>query len=304
MNTQVNFTMNEIFEDHKYVKDCASTEAKKQMCEKYGIQSNKTSEIAQKILEVGLDIHRQRTEFDHEDIRVFNTYWNYPASAKKIREAFEQETEAFIQFYLENMKKQYALNPARRWLQPTIRLTESYLYDRKNANNPDRDALVLALDVQLKEFHDTYIKRHLEFADWKFNTMIDKYKDIRTMKDIYEKLQIDDRKRAERVYKMINTFRVESGDFDREYYLERTRRNVEAVYLNNITVIATRIMTAKMNLSKIKVQRVSDTDPKAFKMHVTDGTRQMYARSIWCAEESVIVTPHWRFIITDTTNCK
>jgi hypothetical protein len=82
MSTTVsNFTITEILQDRQRVHDAASTAVKKQMCAKYGIASNKTKEIEKSILAVGLELHKQRTQFTViEDIHCFNMYWNYPES--------------------------------------------------------------------------------------------------------------------------------------------------------------------------------------------------------------------------------
>ena len=64
-------------------------------------------------------------------------------------------------------------------------------------------------------------------------------------------------------------------------------------------MITDRVQKSKMNMKQISVQNVSSKDEKAFDIYVKDDQRTMHARSIWCAEYSEIVTPHWRFIITN-----
>ena len=294
------FTITEILEDRQRVHDDASTEVKKQMCAKYGITSNKTKEIEKAILAIGIELHKQNTTFTvTEDVRVFDLYWNRPESAHKIREAFAYEREAFIRFYLDRLQKQYDLNQLRgRWILRPLKFIKQILNER-TTDNTERDALALALDVQMKDFHDRFIKAHLESANWKFDHMFQKYAEIKSTRDIILKLNVSDQKEVERLHKMISTFRVESRDFDKEYYIERVRRDFEAEYLRCILMIADRVLTSKMNTKQISVQNVSSNDAKAFDIYVKDDQRTMHARSIWCAEYSEIVTPHWRFIITN-----
>lgn len=294
------FTITEILEDRKRVHDAASTEVKKQMCAKYGIQSNKTKEIESQILAIGLELHRQRSEYTvQEDIRVFDLFWNRPESAQKIRQAFAEERESFIRFYLDRLQKQYELNPSRgRWILKPMQYIRQLLNERMT-DNTERDALVLALDVQVKPFHDSYIKHHLEFAEWKFDNMFQKYSEIRSYHDLLTKLHVNDTKHADNLWRRISTFRILSHDYDKEFYMERSRRDFEAEYIRCVTMIAERILTAKMNKSVLKVQSVSSNDAKAFDIYVSDDQRKMHARSVWCAEYSDFVSAHWRFIITN-----
>ena len=298
--TTATFTIEQILLDRQFVHDAVSTEAKKQMCAKYGITSNKTKEIEKAILAIGLELHKQNTTFTvTEDVRVFDLYWNRPESAQKIREAFADESDSFIRFYTERLRKLYEQNHLRaRWtLRPISYLTQ--ILNERSKDNTERDALALALDVQMKDFHDRFIKAHLDYANWKFDHMFQKYAEIKSTRDIILKLNISDQKEVERLHKMISTFRVESRDFDKDYYIERVRRDFEAEYLRCLLMIADRVLTAKMNTKQISVQNVSSSDAKAFDIYVKDDQRTMHARSIWCAEYSEIVTPHWRFIITN-----
>ena len=54
----------------------------------------------------------------------------------------------------------------------------------------------------------------------------------------------------------------------------------------------------EFEFSKIKVNSISN-DPKLFELEVTDGNITLYARSIWAAEWSDKMIPHFRFIITN-----
>lgn len=299
MSTTVsNFTITEILQDRQRVHDAASTAVKKQMCAKYGITSNKTKEIEKSILAVGLELHKQRTQFTViEDIHCFNMYWKYPESSKKIREAFADESTEFVRYYLDYLRKQIALNPSRaRWCERPIYYVDQILKER-TTDNSVRDSLVLAISVQIKGFHDSYVKNHLDFAQWRFDTMKEKYGDIKSYRDVITKLHVTDKK-AELLHKRISTFRVESHDFDREFYLERVRRDTEAEYLRCLTFVAERCLSAKMNTSRISVQSIDSNDAKAFDIWIKDDKNTMHARSIWCAEYSDFVTAHWRFIIT------
>ena len=58
-----------------------------------------------------------------------------------------------------------------------------------------------------------------------------------------------------------------------------------------------------MDESKLSVKSIK-TSVKGFDIYVSDCSKTIYARSIYAAENSVFVAPHFRFIVTDRTNMK
>ena len=72
-----------------------------------------------------------------------------------------------------------------------------------------------------------------------------------------------------------------------------------AGYFNScVHGIAERIDRKELDVKKMEVNNIGN-DPKFFTMHITDGTHNMYARSIWAADYSEKVSAHLRFIITE-----
>lgn len=86
--------------------------------------------------------------------------------------------------------------------------------------------------------------------------------------------------------------------YTREEYLAMAKEDAEKTYENNISVLAEKIDKFGVNPDAMKVSQVED-DPKFFEIKVSDGIHSLYARSIWAAEYSDKVTPHFRFIITE-----
>lgn len=84
----------------------------------------------------------------------------------------------------------------------------------------------------------------------------------------------------------------------REEYLAEAEKDAEAVYERNVRVLAEKINAWGVNANEMVVDEVAD-DPKFFEIRVSDGVHNLYARSIWAAEYSDKVTPHFRFIITE-----
>lgn len=85
--------------------------------------------------------------------------------------------------------------------------------------------------------------------------------------------------------------------WDKKKFIEKIVEDAEKKYRADIELVADRVRKMKMNEKSIEVLSQQD-DPKAFDMVLTDGQKQVRARSIYAAENSVKVTPHYRFIIT------
>lgn len=182
------------------------------------------------------------------------------------------------------------------------------------------DAIKAKLDSELVKFKQLYIEKAKSFADrmytWaeenkdRLATAVDKswdaikecerrlhaeglgYREVynhpekRALQDKYE----DYRK----AYNQCRTILRSS----REEYLAEAEKDAEAVYERNVRVLAEKINAWGVNANEMVVDEVAD-DPKFFEIRVSDGVHNLYARSIWAAEYSDKVTPHFRFIITE-----
>ena len=71
----------------------------------------------------------------------------------------------------------------------------------------------------------------------------------------------------------------------------------EAKYKSDIKAIAFKVRRMKMDEANIYVRLVM-SDPLHLDIYISDGKKDVHARSIFAAEHSVLVTPHYRFIIT------
>lgn len=86
-------------------------------------------------------------------------------------------------------------------------------------------------------------------------------------------------------------------NWNKKKFIEKTVEDAEHKYKADIELVSDRVRKMKMDEKSIEVLSQQD-DPKAFDMVLTDGQKQVRARSIYAAENSVKVTPHYRFIIT------
>ena len=81
-------------------------------------------------------------------------------------------------------------------------------------------------------------------------------------------------------------------------FIQENREDAENTFNRNIANLAEKLYAKEFEFSKIKVNSISK-DPKLFELEVTDGNITLYARSIWAAEWSDKMIPHFRFIITN-----
>lgn len=305
MNTT---TISTILEDIKRIED-----NKKEIASKYGIQSNKAAEIEQRLLEMANDMRRESGDLSREAFSLFNRCFNIPSSAPKLRKAMENESDEFIQGFMEYIRPQ--VEKTNRWGRSDNRLTilNKILTERRNSTDNRRNNLIELLQAQTKEFKTKYIGNIVNYEELRFNDF-SKYQGMRCWwvneydretRSTYKKVVISSEYTGEIPqninFKWVNAFnaiKAESEGWNKEVYLEKVRKSAERDYNYNIEVIADRIIRAGMNTESVKVSYIGD-DAKFFEMYIGDGEMRMHCRSVFCAEFSVLVEPHWRFIITN-----
>lgn len=81
-------------------------------------------------------------------------------------------------------------------------------------------------------------------------------------------------------------------------WIARQREEAEQKFNADICVLADKIRLKSINEDKMSLEYASN-DPKHIEICINDGTTALHARSILAAENSVLVTPHFRFIVTE-----
>lgn len=294
---QFNFTLSEILSDGKSV----DVDTKKSLAAKYGIESNKSKEIAHQIYAAGLEIVKTHTEYDNDDMLVWNRYYDFPESAQKLRSSLAGMTDRFIEKLIEHTEE-YAESQKRchwrcSWAEKKIRAMQSILDERHQKDDRTLETIVGRINDQIDTFHHIYVQNIVDWAGRTFDSML-RFKNVRTLADVSADEYVDEKIRRE-VLLNVRKFRAQSNDFDRNYYLERARSDAERNYDDAVILIAKRCEKAGLVADTLYVYDINAGDAKAFDIYLSDGVKTMHARSIFCAEYSSIVTPHWRFIITN-----
>lgn len=375
----------ELVGDENTLSNSPNAQTKKMLAAKYGVDSMKSDEIRKEVLRQLNEFHKTKTTFTDSDVKWFNKYWDYPSSPQKLRQAFKDEPNEFLEYYKKVEEARYeAMPPRQRFhsisgksLDRTIRALENIINDRKNENDSELKELLKNLNKETKAFHDGYIKRIEEYhsryfdnlekmKDFKasdflsfFGTMSKQkynyisermskrswYSGLKTSEmNLWYSYHSDTSKPYTSSLKPIKVFgqevvpqeiRVATSahmpgsekipaslpskqavdyknavsvmksmfQFNKKKYVDKMKLDAEHKYQSDMMVVADKVRQMHMDESNLSVKSIK-TSVKGFDIYVSDGSKTIYARSIYAAENSVFVAPHFRFIVTDRTNMK
>lgn len=103
------FTVTEMLEDIKSVKNCLTTAEKKVFVDKYGLTAKKIGDIVNGILLLCKRDRSSRSKFDETDIMAFMMLSNYPGTYKKMENCLIDENIKFVKYmmdyYFEKVKE-------------------------------------------------------------------------------------------------------------------------------------------------------------------------------------------------------
>jgi len=165
------------------------------------------------------------------------------------------------------------------------------------------------------QFHDAYINKMVEYhtklffhyqnhkAAWK--KKLDELTAERREIGVYNYNDIPTRQR-------VKVIENEQGELRRmlgheclrypswtEYIYQHVMEELERYWDTSIKTLTAKCSKMGLNQSAIQVTNPECTG-KGFEVTITDGgKRRIYARLIWAAEDSILVTPHFRYIVTE-----
>ena len=378
------FTPDELKEDESVLKNSPDVKMKKTLAAKYGVNSMKADDIRKEVLKNLNELHKTKTKFDDEDLKWFNKYWDYPASPQKLRLAFRDESDEFLEYYKGVREATYNAMPAGlrynsmrgKSLEREIKALRDIVNDRKNDNDQELKELIKNLNKETKVFHDDYINRTEEYhsryfdnleqmkdfrmsdfmsffgvmGELQYNHIAERmnkkhsfnsglkssemnlwYKyhsdtsqpftsDVKTITVWGKKIQpkeihvADYTRSGENVHSDLPSKQAldyaggvmmlkSNFGFDKKKYVTQMKLDAEKRYQSNMMIVADKVRQMYMNERNLSVKSIK-TSVKGFDIVVSDGEKKIYARSIYAAENSVFVAPHFRFIVTDRTNMK
>lgn len=319
---------------------------------KYGIEATKVADIKKAMIDLQLDLHRQKkSNFTDKDYKLFYKATGNPSIKSKLFPILEKEPRKFIEDVLFPKMISYA---GRTWKVgrsdvgtfsektyfKEAKLIEEFLNMTSEAGvqkQMNDKLLYESLDTMLKEFHENYIEKIMERAEKQFDNFKKEYSNIdwnrlsntydaneyilelypeyqkewdeinqkedeaRAKRDWYELDKIEKERKLSNVNTkkeiLANSY-IYFEKFNKNVFLKRVNEEAENKYKHNLLMIIDRINKTNMDKSSIDVEYISEIDAKAFDIYISDGEKKFHARSIFAAENSKLVTPHWRFIIT------
>lgn len=302
-----------IYNDYLKINEYPTLAEKKILAERYSIVSKKAKEIERAILIAARDERKTRNTFDENDLRLFSNL-EIPERYNNAVEYYSQESVEFLCFlkekYYEGLVKRKLTNKLSNPRSWGISIADRYQINRYNnvvkylnAIDPHtikrvieatsiEDEIKTILYSELKDFYKTYISSVMDWASKQFDKNLKAYRSFQELSNNCDDIT---KIKGYKKYLKLKSFFIRFKTKDN--FIDDVRKTTENKYTATINDLAKRIRTKKLNHKNITVKRVED-DPKLFEMLITDGEITMHARSIWCAEYSDIVTPHYRFIIT------
>ena len=341
-----------------YNSDFYNSLVKKTKAAKYKLDSKKTGDIQNAILEQMRLERNTRTVFEDDDCEWFLRLKGADSViTKTLYEVLDRENIEFVKFFFEFLTKhaskpRFSTKPKngtmldlykklaglapndRRYFASTSEIysakrywmIEEYVKSHSEegiAAAAENDKIITTiLDVlveQMKDYRENYIVRVTEFFTKKYKSFPSVLEDtVRQIANVETELQkrknelkgesfsvryhdvtarnltktIDKlRDKKERIHSILRTY-------SESEYVDKEVTNAINQFDADVRELANRIKDKGFNIDTMVISRIHE-DPKLFEMHITDGTKHMYARSIIAAEFSEKVRAHYRFIITD-----
>lgn len=332
-------SIEEMIEDYNIISDSPDTVTKKNIASKYGLISKKSDDIKKAILVAMRNERNNRHKYTDNDITWFRRLSDIPSRYKTLCAWLDEESLEFVNFmrtyYEEKLKSKkskfgslfdlknsakgrdwnYVMTYADKYLIDTYNNLTQYIEEHdttKILSKQEQQTIINNIKQKLlentKEFHDEYIKRVENFANRYWDNLPSKIelskKKYEEEKQLYEREQDYSkskilRMKMEEYFRTYNSYLIVSRKYSsKKDYVNKCKEDAETKYDVNITTISERIKKQDFIITDIKVIDIHN-DPKFYAMCITDGVKKVYCRSIWAAEFSDKMVPHFRFIITN-----
>lgn len=96
---------------------------------------------------------------------------------------------------------------------------------------------------------------------------------------------------------MYNRAKFVKKHYTEEDYVKENIEKATDIFNSNVKSLTERIIKKGLDVEKIELNGIGH-DPKFFKMFITDGKQNLFARSVYAAENSEKMVAHFRFVIT------
>ena len=325
-------TKEEVRKDYSHIDSCDSKKEKQEYAAKYGVDSLKKDEIRYAMLLKLRELRKSASQFDEEDWYDFIHLEDHVIT--KLPEFLKAENSKFVlwlkdyyykRFFEKNKKLQnwIGMNPGNNVFglsyadKDTIKFYNkilTFIADNtpktRTAKDEIFDLLVGKFTELLAEYKEQYLKKVEAYAILKYKSIPGDIEELKEKRqEEREKLdKLDWRKEryayneqynvVDKLSKKIERLTSFLNKYTEKSYAEACVEKATEEFEDNIKILAHKIQDDELEVDKLEVKSIKD-DPKVFKMKITDGTKNLYCRSVLAAEFSQYMIPHYRFIITN-----
>lgn len=158
-------------------------DSKKQIAQKYGIQSNKTSDIEKGIYDIGNEVRKAKhpNEYTDDDFMWWWRCFNAPTTAVTLKKALDGEYVEWCSFILKKADELIFNKHRGDYWERAKRSFDKYVgglvNKSKNDSDPRFTSAVATLMEETKEFHDRYIESVKTWSEETFDTHL-QFKDF------------------------------------------------------------------------------------------------------------------------------
>lgn len=332
------YSMEEMITDYTILDDYPTMAQKKELALKYGIESKKVKEIEHEILLQMRALRFNKKEFDNTDIRFYYRL-DVPEKTKLEGECTQfimfLKDYFFKRMQERKLDKKVSLAKIKDWNYHMTSADRSLILDylkcvdvldsrdinkieSKKAKEEVIEGIRLQLVSQTTEFYEQYLAdaeawatKTYDSAPKRLEYLTEKRQNFKIKMDevearlkaekgwgyLYEPEYKELSRSVNKLSNSINELKMILNKTKIDF-IKENREDAENTFNRNIANLAEKLYEKEFDFSKIKVNSISK-DPKLFELEVTDGNITLYARSIWAAEYSDKMIPHFRFIITN-----
>lgn len=321
-------TVLELQQDIQTLKDFPTYQQKKELSEKYRVDSIKSKEIIFKIELILFDIVDKSSK---EFLKAWLNHYNYPVSLAKVKSIITEDTDPIIIQTLLNYYKNFSRTKLYYGYIKAYNSIANYLTELLNNSNKGNKVQQMTdkLIEVTEEFNTKLLTTTLEEARHyyseiqklnSYNLSINDFKSlfgVTKSKEKYgEKLykskipslkfngykfsakEINSYCCMNSMAKQLNTNCCQLKEKTLEEYLEKVSKDFAIWYRAQIQkVVAELIKKGLTNPNFLRVL-VIDEDKKGFYSIVTDGNITVKTRAIPCCANSSLISFHYRFIST------
>ena len=332
------FIYEEIIKDWQKLGDATTLIEKSELSNKYNAKSNSKKVIETAIIAEMNNVRKNKENFTIKDVVWFNRNISSTDNYKKLSQLLSNENSSFVEFYKNYYYNKLVERKLINVNIKNMSVAEKYVYKtylninkfikensseyKKTINEKDKIAEILR--NELEEFYQECIVRTKKSSTNFYNNVFPLH--FINMKNAYENAKKKYNEANDKLNLMLNnnyndiskfmmSLYSAKGEYQKKMsaylklkhfknkyptvqdFVDYSLKELENRHNKNIITLADRINRKHINIEKMKVISVK-VDPNLYDMTITDDVEYLHCRSIWCAQYSDKVTPHYRFIIS------